>query len=183
MSDKKYELLKAFPTELEEDVIKVLSVINQTNKLDFFRWFKVNCRGRELNIPERIYYIEPSSTQYNSLTDRQKVVLNCLFTRHHSGFIREDNLKKIIHKANDYYWIIPYLIRLTGEYVIEILQVIKDNLYRIEKRIIIDFISENIIFYNTIKSRIISYWDCYYRSKYPVKKDYVGFEIIEYFNT
>ncbi|MGE7767412.1 hypothetical protein [Peribacillus sp. NPDC096540] len=93
MSNKKYELLKAFPTELEEDAIRVLSMINQTNKLDFSYCFEVNFKGSKLNIPERIYYNEPSLSQYNSLTDRQQIVLNCLFTRHHDGFVREENLK------------------------------------------------------------------------------------------
>ena len=76
----------------------------------------------------------------------------------------------------------PYLIRLTGEYVIEILQVIKDNLGNIDKGITKDFIAENARFYNTIKSRVVSYWDCYYRIKHPTKTNYVGFEIIEYFS-
>lgn len=183
MSDKKHELLKAFPTELEEDVIRVLSMIDQTNRLDFSYCFEVNFKGSKLNIPERIYYNEPSLLQYNTLTDRQQIVLNCLFTRHHDGFIREENLKKIIQQCNDHNWIIPYLIRLTGEYVIEILQVIKDNLGNIDKGITKDFIAENARFYNAIESRVVSYWDYYYRSKYPAKTDYVSFEIIEYFSS
>lgn len=124
MSDKKHELIKAFPPELEDDVIEVLSKIKQTDKLDFSRCFEVDFSGNKLNIPERIYYNDPSLSQLNSLTERQQVILYCLFTRHHNGFIREENLKLIIHQCNEYNWIIPYLIRITGEYVIEILQVI-----------------------------------------------------------
>ncbi|MGE7918277.1 hypothetical protein ACQKM9_04920 [Viridibacillus sp. NPDC093762] len=176
------KLLRAFPTELKHDAVKVIKMINQTNKLDFSNCFEVNFRGSKLSIPERIYSNELSLSQYNSLTDRQQVVLNCLFTRHHDGFIREENLKKIINQCKEYNWIIPYIIRLTGEYVIEILQVIKDNLDNIDKAIITDFKAENAKFYNTIESRVISYWNYYYRRKYPVKTDYVGYEIIKYFN-
>lgn len=183
MIGKKYKLLKAFPTELEEDALSVLRTIKHTIKLNFSVCFEVNFKGDKLKIPERIYYNELSLSQYHSLTDRQQIVLNCLFTRHHDGFVREENLKKIIHRCSDYNWIIPYLIRLTGEYVIEILHVIKDNLGTIDKDIIQDFITENAKFYHTIESRVVSYWDCYYRSKYPTKTDYVGFEIIEYFNS
>lgn len=179
MSD---ELLKAFPTELEGDVIRVLSIINESNKLGLSGCFEVRFRGNMLIIPERIYCNEPFLTQYNSLTKRQQIVLSCLYTRHHDGFIREENLKKIIHHCNDYSWILPYLLRLTGEYVIEILQVIKDHLHNINKHIAKDFIAENARFYNTIESRVVSYWDCYYRSKYPNQKDYVGFDIIKFFN-
>ncbi|MEK4760364.1 hypothetical protein MHH85_08905 [Viridibacillus sp. FSL E2-0187] len=180
MSRNINKLLKAFPTELKEDVIRVLSIIDHSNKLDFSYGFEVNFRGSKLNIPERIYINEPSLLQYNTLTDRQQVVLNCLFTRHHDGFIREEHLKKIINQCNYYIWIIPYIIQLTGEYVIEILQVIKDNLDSIDKSIIKEFIAENATFYNTIESRVISYWNCNYRSKYPAITDYVGYEIIEY---
>ncbi|WP_066074668.1 hypothetical protein [Neobacillus soli] len=183
MSDKKYELLKAFPTNIQNDVMVVLGKINQTTELDFSHCFEVNYCGSVLNIPERIYYNEPSSSQLNSFTEQQQVIIACLFTRNHNGFIREVNLRKIIHRSNNYNWIIPYLLRLTGEYVIEILQVIKSNLDKVNKGIIKDFIVDNPRFYNTIESRVISYWDCYYRNKYPNKEDYVGFEIIQYFRS
>jgi hypothetical protein len=181
--DKKYELLKAFPTNLEDDVMVVLHKINQTTKLDFSYCFEIDFCGSLLFIPERIYFNEPSSSQLNSLTEQQQVIFACLFTRHHNGFIREENLRKIIHRSNDYIWIIPYLIRITGEYVIEILQVIKSNLDKVNKGIIKDFIVENPKFYNTIESRVVSYWDCYYRNEYPNKEEYVGFEIIQYFRS
>ncbi|WP_256376299.1 hypothetical protein [Solibacillus sp. R5-41] len=35
----------------------------------------------------------------------------------------------------------------------------------------------------TIENRVVSYWDCYYRSKHPSKTDFVGFEMIEYFSS
>lgn len=161
----------------------VLRKINQTYNLDFSYCFEVDFCGILLNIPERIYYNEPSSSQLISLTEQQQIIFACLFTRHHNGFIIEKNLRKIIHRSNDYNWIIPYLIRITGEYVIEILKVIKSNLDKVNKEIIKDFIVDNIKFYYTIESRVVSYWDCYYRNKYPNKEDYVGFEIIQYFRS
>lgn len=184
MLGKKYELVKAFPPELEEDAMRVLSRISQASKLDFSSCFEVHYKGSRLMIPERIYNNELSLSHYQSLTDRQQIVVDCLFTRHHDGFIREKHLKKIIHQCGDYNgWILPYIIRLTGEYVIEILKVIKENVGHIDKNVIKDFITENPRFYQTIESRVVSYWDCYYRREYPDKTDYVGFEIIEYFSS
>lgn len=183
MSDIKYELLKAFPVNLEDDVNAVLNTINQTDMLDFSCYFEVVFYESKLDIPERIYYNKPSLLQFNSLTERQQVILNCLFTRHHDGFIREESLRNIIHRCNDYNWIIPYLFRITGEYVIEILQVIKANLDKVDIGLIKNFIAENPKFYHTIESRVVSYWDCYYRHKYPNKEVYVGIEIIDYFNS
>ncbi|WP_078577731.1 hypothetical protein [Salipaludibacillus agaradhaerens] len=179
----KLNLLRAFPVKLQEDVMVVLNMINEIEKLDFLGWFEVNFSGSVLNIPERIYYDEPSLSHYKSLSEKQQVILNCLFTRHHNGYIREQNLKRIIEKTNGYNWIIPYLMRITGEYVIEILQVIKVNLDKVDKGKIKDFINENPIFCNTIESRVSSYWNCYYRVIYPNKNKYVGFKIIEYFKS
>lgn len=183
MSERKYELLKAFPTNLEDDVLLVLGQIKPTNTLEFSYCFEVNIRGKLLIIPERIYYNELSQSQVYSLTEQQQIILACLFTRHHNGFVREENLRKIIHLSKQYTWIIPYLIRLTGEYVIEILQVIKSNLEEINKEEIIEFIVDNPKFYNTIESRVLSYWNCYYRNKYPSKEDYIGYKIIQYFRS
>lgn len=183
MLDRKLNLLKAFPFNLQEDVAVVLDMIHQPGKLDSSECFEVNFLGETLDIPERIYYEESTLPQCISLSEKQQVILNCLFTRHHNGYIREQHLKQIINKCNEYKWIIPYLIRITGEYVIEILQVIKANLDKNEKGIIKNFIAENPIFYNITESRVISYWDCYYRHKYPNKDDYVGCEIIKYFNS
>lgn len=183
LSDRKYELLNAFPTNLEDDVMVVLRQIKQTTTLDFSYCFEVNICENLLIIPERIYYNELSSTQLNSFTVQQQVILACLFTRHHNGFVREENLRKIIHLSNHYIWIIPYLIRLTGEYVIEILQVIKSNLDKVNKVKIKEFIVDNPKFFNTIESRVLSYWDCYYRNLYPNKEDYIGYEIIQYFRS
>ncbi|MFJ7637914.1 MULTISPECIES: hypothetical protein [unclassified Peribacillus] len=184
MVGRKYELAKAFPSELEEDVLRVLSMMTQTNKIDVSSCFEVHFKGSRLRIPERMYNNEFSLSHYQSLTDRQQLVVDCLFTRHHDGFIREKYLKKIIHQCSDVNgWILPYIIRLTGEYVIEILHVIKENVGHIDKDTIKEFITENPRFYQTIKSRVVSYWDCYYRREYPAKTDYVGFEIIEYFGS
>jgi len=180
MADKKNELIKAFPSELEDDVMKILYTINPKNKLDFSHCFEVNFCGNKLVIPERIYYDGPLLSAPNSLTDMQQVILNCLFTRHHNGFIREKNLRNVIHRSKEYNWVIPYILRLAGEYVIEILQVIEDNMNEFEKISMKRFITNNPRFFNLIESQMVSYWDCYYRDKYPSKEDYVGFAIMKY---
>ncbi|MBM7602568.1 hypothetical protein JOC75_000538 [Metabacillus crassostreae] len=183
MAERKYELIKAFPREMKNDVMTVVDRMFKASDLDFSDCFKVDFCENQLLIPERIYYHEPSKIQFNSLTKRQQVIAGCLFTRHHNGFVREYNLKRIIPQSNEYHFIIPYLIRLVGEYVFEILQEIKVNLNTINKSKIKEFISDNPQFYNTTVSQVISYWNCYYRSEFPNIKSYVGYEIIDYFNS
>ena len=39
------------------------------------------------------------------------------------------------------------------------------------------FIGENEKFFNRTKNQMISYWNCYYRSRFPNKESYIGFNI------
>lgn len=184
MNEDKSELIFAFPSSLRNDVRAVLTLFPQTTDLTYTpHFFEVISCGETLYIPERIYYDMPSSMQIDTLTSHQKKILDTLLTRHHNGFIREEKVKEIIHSANGDIWIIPYLIKLVGEYVIEILQVIKENLHLVDIEQIKFFLSENPKFYQTIKSRVISYWDCYYRRRCPKREDYVGFDILGHFNS
>ncbi|WP_391559203.1 hypothetical protein [Robertmurraya sp.] len=183
MKQDRNKLMVAFPSCLRNDVQAVLNLIPQTSELTYTPDFSevISC-GETLYIPERIYYDEPSSTLIDTLPFNQQKILHTLYTRHHNGFVREAKVKEIIRFANEDIWIIPYLIKLVGEYVIEILQVFKENLYLIDFEKIKVFLSENAKFYQTIESRVISYWDCYYRHRYPKKEDYVGFDILSHFH-
>lgn len=183
MTDNKNELTKTFPANLQNDVMAVLNTITKKENLISPNYFEIQFYGEALYIPHRIYYNEPTLSKYNSLTERQQLLIDCLYTRHDNGFVREEKLKDIINSCGEHSWIIPYLILLTSDYVIEILQVIKDNLDKIDKSKIKDFTADNPGLYNGIESRVESYWNCYYRLKYPNKDDYVGFQILAYFNS
>jgi hypothetical protein len=39
------------------------------------------------------------------------------------------------------------------------------------------FIGENEKFFDRTKNQMISYWNCYYRLRYPNKESYIGFNI------
>jgi hypothetical protein len=184
MKEDKDRLIVAFPPHLRKDVQVALNIIPQTTELTYTaHFFEIKSQGEALYIPERIYYDEPNLAQISTLTNNQQLMINTLYTRHHNGFVREAKVKDVIRFANRNVWIIPYIIKLVGEYVIEILQVIKENLDLIEIEKIKVFFSENPRFYNTIESRVASYWDCYYRRRYPKLQDYVGYHILNHFST
>jgi hypothetical protein len=42
-----------------------------------------------------------------------------------------------------------------------------------------DFIVQNPVFWASTKSRIVSYWDVYYRDSFKDKEDYPGMEVIK----
>ncbi|MER2106919.1 MAG: hypothetical protein ABS949_08255 [Solibacillus sp.] len=170
------ELTKAFPCILKEDVQLVLAMLQVRNKEQ--ACFHVTIQGEVCLIPERVYFIELPEVQYELLTPRQQLLTSCLFTRHHDGFVRQRHVTRILQTEEA--WVLPYVIRLLGEYVVEILYVIKKHLHQIDRAILLQFIKENQAFYSLQKARVASYWNGYYRGDFPKKTDYVGFQMIGY---
>lgn len=178
-------LLKAFPSTLKKDVESVLDVLpfavnnvklcdGQTHYVEDLihpDFQTVNLNGELLTIPCRVYFNEPKFEKEETLTNQQKTILNCIFLRHHNGYIRQRRLEKI---ESIEYWVTPFTIQLLGEYVIEILEVIykqlDDNKLENYKR----FAAENSKYYQQTESRMISYWNEYYRHRFPKLKNYVG---------
>ena len=79
---------------------------------------------------------------------------------------------------SDPYLVTPFITQLIGEYVFEILFVIKHNLSLTKLDNIIKLKADNLKYFKTIERRIQSYWDCYYKSIFPNKLDYAGFQIL-----
>lgn len=100
-------------------------------------------------------------------------MIDCLFSRHADGFVREERLRRILSVKNA--WIPPFVIQLAGEYVVEILRVIEQAIPRLDRALYGEFVANNPEFISGTKQRIVSYWDCYYRSFRPV--EYPGFRI------
>ena len=97
-----------------------------------------------------------------ALAQIQKQILDCFFTRHHNGYIREKRLNNIFTSRIIYNWSIPYIVRFMGEYVVEIIGDINTNIELIDKIALQEFIRTNQKFILTTEGRIASYWgECY----------------------
>lgn len=177
----KLDLVRAFPSHMQKDVDRVLRAMPDSN-LSYSDCDELKMSGQTILVPHRIYYDEPDDSLVLPLTVLQQAILNTLYTRHHDGYVRERNVRRIIAYAAKEIWVTPYLMLLIGEYVEEILQVISENRSLLDADFIRTFIGENPKFYRTIQSRVVSYWDCYYRGKYPKKEQYVGFQVLQYLN-
>jgi hypothetical protein len=178
-------LLNAFPRTLKKDVESVLDILpfdmngvklsdGQTHKLENLIQpdiQTVNLDGELLTIPYRVYFNEPEIEKEQTLTNQQKSILNCIFLRHHNGYIRQNRLEKI---KNSEYWMTPFIFQLLGEYVIEILEVLDKQLDDTQLENYKRFTIENSRYYQQTESRMISYWNEYYRGKFPKLKLYVG---------
>jgi len=106
----------------------------------------------------------------------QEQLLACLLTRHHDGLIREKHLTRII--AVNATWVPPFVVQLLGEYVIEIIRIIENNLGVLDKSLYGGFLRLNPDFWALTRSRVVSYWDCYYRSHR--KETYPGFRVLDF---
>jgi hypothetical protein len=167
------KIIKAFPKFLTVEVSSLLNKVSLKSEYQISDTFEVVINSEKLEIPCRIYFEEPNEKQ---LTETELLILNCLFTRHHDGFVRQQRLEKVL--LSNEYWITPFIMRLLGEYLIEILDVIEKNLSDEWVDNLTCFIEENNSFFETTKRRINSYWNCYYRNKFYIKEDYVGFRIL-----
>lgn len=193
--DYRSRIKKSFPRKLEKDLEVVLDIIPLDNDqvelndgnihkvenliYDYFKDIKLD--NENLSIPYRVYFNEPNKDKENSLTDVQKAILNCIYLKHHNGFIRQKRLELL--GKNYQYWTTPYTFQLLGEYVFEILEVLDgqldDNKLENYKR----FITDNPKYYQQTESRMISYWNEYYRRRFPKLKNYVGRIIFDQIKT
>jgi len=191
--DMNIELIKnSFPKYLEKDIERIYRIFNLKSKFEPNGEFTVNINQEEITIPKRIYVNENQLLKTWLLTKRQKLLVYCFFSRHHSGYVKERCLKKILDSKE--LFVEPFIFQLLGEYVIEIIELIYNNRESMDKLAMSDFIQENPDFLSLTYQRIISYWDCYYRSSYPkyrrnVKQkgksiiDYPGLKMLKYLKT
>jgi hypothetical protein len=174
----KEELANAFPLEIRPDVLVAISALSENRFSARWQPFSLHFGHELLALPRRIYYVPPD-LQRLRLNALQTEILDCLFTRHHDGFVRQTCLERIIRSQNA--WIPTFVVPLVGEYVVEILQVIHENLTRLNISVYAKFLDSNPEFLDLIEQRVLSYWDCYYRS--IKKQEYPGLLILDFFKS
>ena len=168
-------IVGGFPSSLASDVEALLNVIpvakHEPSKRDIG---VITVEGERLHIPSRIYFPEPAQAFLFRLSKQQRVILACLYTRHHDGFVREKWLKQIINAEEK--WTVPFVLQLTGEYIIEIIKFLSENVESLKREHYADFIKANSDFDIKTSQRILSYWECYFRGVSPVFINYCGYK-------
>lgn len=172
-------MLGAFPRELEQEINSIFEKITLKTESYNGGKFDIQINKEIVRIPERIYSEDVGEVEEAALSQIQKQILNCYFTRHHNGYIRQKRVNNIFKSGMIHYWCIPYIIRLAGEYVVEIIDDINRNINLVDEKALRDFIRQNQKFILTTEGRIASYWGEFYRHDYP-KDKYVGFNVKQY---
>jgi hypothetical protein len=117
-------------------------------------------------IPYRIYTPEPRAELVRSLDEDAALILACCYTRYHDGYLREQSVINII--GFDRAWIVPFVIQLLGEYVVEISESVLERLDELQPESYRRFAVANESFMRVTRDHIVSYWACYYRAEYPL---------------
>ena len=192
--EEKEVYLKMFPRDLSSDVLEVVKIIpiyespygwgirlltNEDKALEFIEIFLNN---EIIKIPPRtyVYNNEPSEELIKKLTEKQKLILSCIYSMSSNGYVREKYLKNIVTKKDD--WIIPFVLKSLGDYVIEITKVTESELFNTEdKTPYKNFIKNNKKYWDYLKARTISYWSVFYRGKeYRKYTDYPAVKVANF---
>jgi hypothetical protein len=145
--------------------------------------FVVSVEGEILTIPYRIYGPELSAGDLAALSETQRTVMHCLYTRHHDGRVRQRHLRSIIGEIHP--WVAPFVVQLVGEYVLNILMDIRSGLVEVDipgtqmHAVYGRFGAANPEFIAHTRQRVASYWHCYYRNVWADRKYYPGTTVIE----
>ena len=74
--------------------------------------------GTLIEMPSRNYTEPMDEKTYRSLSDRQRIVADCWYSRNHDGYVRHRHLQQLV--AVEEHFVIPYVLAALGDYVIEI---------------------------------------------------------------
>lgn len=168
----------SFPKEFNKDLQEVLKIIPLKTDHNISIGVSEETVEYKLDndvicIPYRMYFCDVDAEQLNDLTDIQKSVLYCIYTRNNNGFIREKYLKELLKLDFDY-WVIPFIFKLCDEYVIEILFDVYESLKDRDNSDFKHFCLDNKKAVNKSYSRMISYWNEFYRNRVYKFRRYVG---------
>ncbi|MEE1124979.1 MAG: hypothetical protein U0L18_03470 [Acutalibacteraceae bacterium] len=166
-------LYTAFPSDLKEDLDIVQRILpKKISACDSAMSYTLN-NGKIVEIPYRIYLSDIDNSEYDILTPTQKQLLCCIYTRSSDGYVREKYLRKLLDMSFEG-WSIPFIVKLCDEYVLEILEIIYCKLKERNNEDIKSFCLINKASTQKSYSRMISYWNEFYREYEFSFRKYIG---------
>ncbi len=168
----------AFPSDLKENINKVIEAMpnntfNNVSSIISDNIITYTLDNNVVELPYRMYLLDIADAEYEKLSQTQKKILCCIYTRSCNGYIREKYLRKLLDMPYEQ-WSIPFIVKLCDEYVIEILEIIYDKLKERDNTDIQSFCLRNKVSISKSYSRMISYWNEYYRGYAFDFRKYIG---------
>lgn len=174
-----FELLhKAFPVAIRDNVHKVIEMM----PLKTFSNCPIGsseqticyCLNSEMvAIPYRVYYLGVSDEMLKDISLEQQMILHCIYSRSCDGYIRQKHLKLLLSMEYTE-WTIPFIVKVCDEYIVEILEMTYEILKGHDTKDIKEFCLNNVELFCKSYARMVSYWNEYYRGRFPRSKDYIG---------
>jgi hypothetical protein len=132
-------------------------------------------KGKIIAVPQRLHFVGLSadSDRLNSLNPAS----HCLITRATDGRLRQQALRFVVDHQSS--WVAPFVLVLLGEYVIEIVEDVRDALPVLDRSVYANLVRENRPSVQRLRAKATSYWNAYYRHRYPQKRDYPGLQAID----
>jgi len=134
----------------------------------------VNVRGQVIGIPSRLHFVGLPAK--GDALDHLNLASRCLTTRATDGHLRQRAVLSIISYQEA--WVAPFVVMLLGEYVIEIVEDIRNALPTLDQSIYANLVRENRQAVQKLRARATSYWDAYHRQRYPLKRDYPALQAL-----
>lgn len=175
----------AFPAALRPDAAEVAQVLppndgpwsTLTATSDTVR---VALDGEVIAFPSRIYH-GVLATEPSFVLSLSPVVAACAYTRHHDGYVRQEALRTLLDGPCALEpWVVPYVVKLADEYVVEIVEDVAAFLTEVDvegsaqQRAYGRVLAQNPEMLRLLRARVISYWDCYHRRRHRRLEDYPG---------
>lgn len=168
-----------FPNALRTSVHEAVAAVAKEEWHPPRHVFLVNLEREALRIPYRIYY-DPMVLRRELATSEgdRRAILACLGTRHYDGHLRQECLAELwsVREA----WLMPYVIQLASEYVVEIARDVADGITKMDVPELAAFVRANPAYLATLQRRVTSYWSCYHRCAYPDQNAYPGTKVVAY---
>jgi hypothetical protein len=163
----------SFPLFLRDDVEAVVRTLPEPRFATVLSDLQIKVDNELLEPPDRIYRPEPAAERLIPLPPAQRLILHCLYTKHHDGYVRERHVRTLLqHKVTN--WAIPYVLALLGDYVREIGQAITDEADSFDREVVVEFANGNPAFMRRLRSQVVSYWNEYWRSS-SLLHEYPGY--------
>jgi hypothetical protein len=174
---------EAFPKELLKDVELVVKEINERtyNNISLGvsgEHMTYVLDGKAIQFPIRMYFLELSDDIVAKFSQQQMSILHCIYSRNCNGYVRENHIKALLQSEFPG-WSIPFIVKICDEYVVEILEDVYLGLQNQGGAGVKEFCVENKNVICKGHARMISYWNEYYRGRFPVFQDYIGKKLFE----
>jgi hypothetical protein len=127
--------------------------------------------GGPILIPYRIHLVGINEA-WPKLQAQYSPAIQCICTRSTDGHVRHAALRSVLGIEEP--WVVPFVVLLAGEYVVEIIADMVASLPTLQRGIYAEFVRENRHLIRRLRSKTTSYWDCYYRHSYPDRSSYPG---------